>query len=44
MIYSKNKELLSYAIKMGCNTAAEFAMFLKARESILAHFKVLTKK
>ena len=36
MVYSKNKELLSYAIKMGCTTAAEFAMFLKARESILA--------
>jgi hypothetical protein len=36
MIYSQNKELLSYAIKMGCTTAAEFAMFLKARASILA--------
>jgi len=36
MVYSKNKELLSYAIKMGCKTAAEFAMFLRARESILA--------
>ena len=36
MVYSKNKELLSYAIKMGCKTASEFAMFLKARESILA--------
>jgi len=36
MVYSKNKELLSYAIKMGCTTAAEFAMFLKARESILS--------
>jgi hypothetical protein len=36
MIYSANKELLSYAIKMGCTTAAEFAMFLRARESILA--------
>ena len=36
MIYSKNKELLSYAIKMGCKTASEFALFLKARESILA--------
>jgi len=36
MSYSQNKELLSYAIKMGCKTAAEFAMFLKARESILA--------
>jgi len=36
MIYSENKELLSYAIKMGCKTAAEFAMFLKARESILS--------
>jgi len=36
MIYSQNKELLSYAIKMGCKTAAEFAMFLRARESILA--------
>ena len=28
--------LLSYAIKMGCKTAADFAMFLKARNSILA--------
>jgi hypothetical protein len=36
MVYSQNKELLSYAIKMGCTTVAEFAMFLKARESILA--------
>jgi len=36
MIYSQNKELLSYAMRMGCKTAAEFAMFLKARESILA--------
>jgi len=36
MIYSKNKELLSYAVKMGCKTAADFALFLKARESILA--------
>ena len=38
MIYSniQSKELLSYAIKMGCKTAAEFAMFLRARESILA--------
>ena len=36
MVYSKNKELLSYAIKMGCKTVAEFAMFLRARESILA--------
>jgi len=36
MIYSQNKELISYAIKMGCKTASEFAMFLKARESILA--------
>jgi len=36
MIYSKNKELLSYAIRMGCKTAAEFAMFLRVRNSILA--------
>ena len=36
MVYSRNKELLSYAIRMGCKTAAEFAMFLRARESILA--------
>jgi len=36
MVYSQNKELLSYAIRMGCKTAAEFALFLKARESILA--------
>jgi len=36
MIYSENKELLSYAIRMGCKTAAQFAMFLKARESILS--------
>jgi len=36
MSYSLNKELLSYAMKMGCKTAADFAMFLKARESILA--------
>jgi len=36
MVYSKNKELLSYAMKMGCKTAAEFALFLKARESILS--------
>ncbi len=36
MVYSKNKELLSYAIKMGCTTVAEFALFLKVRESILS--------
>lgn len=36
MSYSLNKELLSYAMKMGCKTAGEFALFLKARESILA--------
>jgi len=36
MSYSQNKELLSYAMRMGCKTAAEFAMFLKARESILS--------
>jgi hypothetical protein len=36
MIYSKNKDLLSDAMKMGCKTAAEFAMFLRARESILS--------
>ena len=36
MIYSQDKELLSYAMRMGCKTAAEFALFLKARESILS--------
>ena len=36
MVYTKDKELLSYAIKMGCTTAAEFALFLKVRDSILA--------
>jgi hypothetical protein len=36
MIYTKDKELLSYAVRMGCKTAAEFAMFLKARASILS--------
>ncbi len=36
MSYSLNKELLSYAMKMGCKTAADFAMFLKARESIFS--------
>jgi len=36
MIYTKDKELLSYAVRMGCTTAAEFAMFLKARDSILS--------
>lgn len=36
MIYTQDKELLSYAIRMGCKTAAEFALFLKVRESILA--------
>ena len=36
MVYSLNKELLSYAMRMGCKTAGEFALFLKARESILA--------
>jgi len=36
MVYSQDKELLSYAIKMGCKTAAEFALFLKARESIMS--------
>jgi len=36
MNYTLNKELLSYAVKMGCKTASDFALFLKARESILA--------
>ncbi len=36
MDYKMNKELLGYAIKMGCKTASEFALFLRARESILA--------
>ena len=36
MDYKMNKELLSYAIKMGCTTAADFALFLRARASILA--------
>ncbi len=36
MDYKMNKELMSYAIKMGCRTAADFALFLKARASILA--------
>ncbi len=36
MVYSQNKELLSYAIKMGCKTVSDFAMFLKARESMLS--------
>jgi hypothetical protein len=36
MIYTRDKELLSYAIRMGCKTAADFALFLKARESILS--------
>jgi len=36
MIYTKDKELLSYAVRMGCTTAAEFAMFLKVRDSILS--------
>ncbi len=30
------EELLSYATKMGCETAIEFVMFLRARESILS--------
>jgi len=36
MSYTQNKELLSYAMKMGCKTASEFALFLKVRKSILA--------
>ena len=36
MDYKMNKELMSYAIRMGCRTAADFALFLKARASILA--------
>jgi hypothetical protein len=36
MDYKMNKELLSYAIRMGCTTAADFALFLKARASILS--------
>jgi len=30
------EELLGYATKMGCKTAIDFVMFLKARESILS--------
>ncbi len=36
MVYTMDKELLSYAIKMGCKTAADFALFLKVRASIMA--------
>lgn len=36
MSYSQNKELLGYAMRMGCKTAADFALFLKARQSILS--------
>jgi len=36
MNYTLNKELLSYAVRMGCKTAADFALFLKARRSIMA--------
>jgi len=36
MNYSLNKELLSYAVRMGCKTASDFALFLKARRSIMA--------
>ena len=35
MIYSRDKELLDYAIKMGCRTASEFAIFLKAYKADL---------
>lgn len=35
MNYTMNKELLSYAVRMGCKTAADFALFLKAHRSIM---------
>ena len=31
-----DEELYGYAIRMGCKTYLDFAMFLRARESILA--------
>jgi len=36
IFYSKNKTLLKEAIKMGCKTASDFAIFLKVREYLLA--------
>ena len=36
MDYKRNRELLGYAMKAGCKTAAELALYLKARESILS--------
>ena len=36
MNYTMDKELLSYAVRMGCKTASDFALFLKAWRSIMA--------
>jgi len=34
MVYSRDRELMGYAMKMGCKTASEFAQFIKARRAI----------
>ena len=34
MNYSKNKTLITYAIQLGCKTAADFAQLLKARKAV----------
>jgi len=36
MDFKRNRNLFIEAVNSGCKTVAEFAMFLRARESILA--------
>jgi len=36
MDYKRNRDVLSYAMKAGCKTVAQLALYLKARESILS--------
>ena len=35
MVYSRDKELMNYAMQMGCKTVAEFAFFLKGRHLVM---------
>ncbi len=36
MDYKKNREIFNCAINSGCRTAAQFALYLKAREYIFS--------
>ena len=35
MVYSRDKNLMGYAMKMGCKTAGQFASFLRVRKAVM---------